>query len=49
MILAIPLLALAAVFAMIGQHAQRSVGGRDFYIASGICLVAAVIAWRMKG
>lgn len=41
-------LALAAVFAMIGQHAQRSVGGREFYIAAAVCVAVAALIWRMN-
>lgn len=51
MTLAIVSAGLSAALVMIGSHAQRSVGGREFYIAATVCALVAVaaIAWRMKG
>lgn len=41
--------ALAAAFALFGQQAQRSVGGRDFYIASAVCVLIALGAAKFGG
>lgn len=48
-LIAIIFFALSAVFAMIGQHAQRSVGGREFYIASAVCAGLALGAAKFGG
>jgi hypothetical protein len=47
--LAIAFAVLAFLFAVAGQHAQRSVGGRDFYIAALVCALIALGAAKFGG